>query len=954
MIKKILFFGVMACWAMTGFGQTWQIGSPNAADVTATLSNGKLTISGAGAMQDFEYYYSTPWFWNCDSINSLVMEQGVTTIGNNAFQLCEYLSSVTIPNSVTSIGDYAFAYCYRLSSVTIPNSVTSIGDYAFSGCNSLSSVTIPNAVTSIGNSVFSGCSLSSVTIPNSVTFIGDYAFANCSGLSSVTIPNSVTSIGDYAFAYCYKLSYIKLPKSLTHLGAHLFSFIFSYQTIEVEWDIPLAITSNIFSDMIDYCVLIVPKGTTALYKAANVWKYFQTIKEINVHVAGISLSQTSATFTGNERSLQLTATVAPANASLSDVIWTSSNTNVATVSTTGLVYVYYGGTAVITATTADGGYSASCTVTVQYGDGTFIGIAGRLDYNFSHKAVSGFTDSIAYLDFSKKAPFNISVQLSANSPTVHPVKVSLYVPKKEFADAFPLTCAYTFADQTYVTSVNQNGTGNYHYPTLDDLVKVKEFAIDTSLVWSWNSGTPDIQCYNISLNIPWDDMTDPAFTDGIRYPVHDNVWVVVTDAQTGDVLLFDSQNWLHPSRLSGSYLSKFTSKENSVLCDVYFTSQIPVKKAVSFFGDECSLWNADRSELYKGDIGSMVLSLARMNDPTRWGDINYKAQEYIIAYLKFDNLSPDENGIYHISWEVKDLQGNFLDIGKLQSSDNGVFLNIGLYVEGDGQQTYNLGIPEYGGQYHSGGEYWPIYPIEANSLRVPSPLNPTEIVNYSEFEIDNGRLMYYHGVGGNIAVPNTVNSIGEVAFYGNTNIQSVTMPSTVTKIGDYTFSDCSGLKSVTIPSSVTSIGERAFYRCSSLKSITCLNPDPNNIMMGGDYVFDEVNKFACVLNVPSGSASLYRNADQWKDFAHINETTTGIASPKIQILTLSPNPVKDELFIKSGLPIKTVEIYSSTGALLLSDKNFKGKISMLSLPKGIYLVKVYADKGITVSKIVKE
>ncbi|KAA6348874.1 hypothetical protein EZS27_003674 [termite gut metagenome] len=142
-------------------------------------------------------------------ITTVVIENGVTTIGAEAFYNCSSLSAVTIPNSVTTIGWGAFYYCSSLSAVTIPNSVTTIASYAFFSCSSLSAVTIPNSVTAIESYTFAGCSrLSSVTIPNSVTAIGDWAFAGCSSLSAVTIGNSVTAIGDYAFDGCSSLSSI--------------------------------------------------------------------------------------------------------------------------------------------------------------------------------------------------------------------------------------------------------------------------------------------------------------------------------------------------------------------------------------------------------------------------------------------------------------------------------------------------------------------------------------------------------------------------------------------------------------------------------------------------------------------------------------------------------------------------------------------------------------------------
>ena len=111
------------------------------------------------------------------------------------------IESYIIPNSVTDIGNSAFSFCRSLTNIVIPNSVVSIGDGAFSNCSSLSNIVIPDSVTAIGNFAFWGCSsLSNIVIPDSVTAIGDYAFYYCS-LSNIVIPDSVTAIGICAFPY---------------------------------------------------------------------------------------------------------------------------------------------------------------------------------------------------------------------------------------------------------------------------------------------------------------------------------------------------------------------------------------------------------------------------------------------------------------------------------------------------------------------------------------------------------------------------------------------------------------------------------------------------------------------------------------------------------------------------------------------------------------------------------
>ncbi len=163
--------------------------------------------------------YAHNLYLNRKLVKDLVIPDGVTSIGNFAFQYCSSLTSVTIPDGVTSIGMSAFSSCSGLTSVTIPDSVTSIGGFAFFGCSSLTSVTIPDGMTSIGDYVFYNCSgLSGVTIPDSVTSIGYRAFELCSGLTSVTIPDSVKSIGDYAFSGCSGLTNVNIPDNVTTIG----------------------------------------------------------------------------------------------------------------------------------------------------------------------------------------------------------------------------------------------------------------------------------------------------------------------------------------------------------------------------------------------------------------------------------------------------------------------------------------------------------------------------------------------------------------------------------------------------------------------------------------------------------------------------------------------------------------------------------------------------------------
>ena len=196
--------------------------------------DGTLTISGTGAMKNYNYSDNQSPVYINSSVKKVVIEDGVTSIGNDAFSNCSGLISITIPNSVTSIGNDAFYYCTSLTSITIPDSVTSIGSSAFRDCTSLTTITIPNSITSIGEAAFGNCiSLTSITIPESVTSIGNYAFSGCSSLTSITIPDNVTSIGECAFSYCTSLTNITIPNSVTSIGNKAFSDCTSLTNITI-------------------------------------------------------------------------------------------------------------------------------------------------------------------------------------------------------------------------------------------------------------------------------------------------------------------------------------------------------------------------------------------------------------------------------------------------------------------------------------------------------------------------------------------------------------------------------------------------------------------------------------------------------------------------------------------------------------------------------------------------
>ena len=166
-------------------------------DLSWQLEDGVLTISGTGAMHN--YVVHAPWKDSRDEITALVLEPGVTNLGDGAMRECENLQWVSIGPDVTRLGKIAFDGCTALEEITIPDTVTEIGDGCFQGCTALGSVRLPEGLTTIANSCFWGCSaLTEISLPESLRTIQDEAFWN-TGLTEVYLPDTITKVGASAF-----------------------------------------------------------------------------------------------------------------------------------------------------------------------------------------------------------------------------------------------------------------------------------------------------------------------------------------------------------------------------------------------------------------------------------------------------------------------------------------------------------------------------------------------------------------------------------------------------------------------------------------------------------------------------------------------------------------------------------------------------------------------------------
>lgn len=253
-------------------------------------------------------------FSGCTNLPSISFPENLTSIGKFAFQDCSSLSKVNLPKELTEFPIGVFAGCTQLTSVDIPSSVKEIGGYyyywdnlfspavtilkdgAFEGCSSLVSVNISEGLSSIGPNTFKGCTnLSFVDIPESVTLIQEGAFEGCQSLKSINLPNTFETnfnvdkrsgysnkrfgIGNRLFYNCSNLTSITLPECVDTIGENAFYGCDNLNFVKVKRQEPFSIDENTFPTRANI-PLYVPMGSGNLYRAADYWKDFKEIVEV--------------------------------------------------------------------------------------------------------------------------------------------------------------------------------------------------------------------------------------------------------------------------------------------------------------------------------------------------------------------------------------------------------------------------------------------------------------------------------------------------------------------------------------------------------------------------------------------------------------------------------------------------------------------------------------------------
>ena len=745
-------------------------------------------------------------FSGCSSLTSIIIPNGVTSIGSYAFESCSSLTSITIPESVTSIGASTFSGCSSLTSITIPESVTSIGNYAFSGCSLLTSITIPEGVTSIGSYAFSGCSsLVSMTIPEGVTSIDSYAFESCLSLTDIVIGKGAIKYGSYIFNKCESLKSITLPFSSNEDDQTYMCQLFNqysdsskftqirgyYRNYSINYYVPKSLDTIIVNDglIFDYAfyglsvikTISIESNVTSIGKQA----FYNCSHLINLNLPNTVVSIGQDAFKGCAMLSDLSLN--NSEYKVIDGVFYSSDLTKLIQCLPGKISLHNIPSSVTTiCDNAFDGCSSLVSVTIP---GTVTSIGGS--------AFSGCSSlqsiTLPYIGN------NINASQSSKESLF-----GIIFGSKEYNGGNKVT-------QYYVTPTGAKANCVYYIPS-----SLRTVVITGGKVFAGAfSG-----CYML---------THVVIKDEIEI-IENNSFSGCSSLQSITLPFIGTNKYAtepSPETLLGSIFEVDTSSSSrsTEQCYDYGKSEkflipqslrsITVTGGSVFFGTFYNCNYLTTVEL-KNDvqlIGDQVFyncsSLTSITIPDGVTSIGYRT---------FYNCSSLTSIVIPDS---------------VTSIDDQAFYNCSSLAS----VALSEGVNSIGNQAFSGCS-------SLTSITIPERV--TSIGDYA-----------FSGCSSltSITIPNSVTYIGSYAFYNCSSLTSIIIPDGVTSIDDQAFYNCSSLVSVALSEGVNSIGDQAFYNCSSLTSITI----PEGVTSIGNEAFSGCSSLTSV-TIPGSVQSISANA----------------------------------------------------------------------------------------------
>ena len=775
---------------------------------TLNTTTGVLEISGTGAMDNWEDWYDVPWERYMSSITSLIINEGVTSIGDYAF--------------------YPYDKTSALSSIVIPNSVTRIGERAFSGCGFLSSVTIHNGITSIGTEAFSACrSLTSITIPNSVTYMGQYVFSGCTGLTSITIDNN--RIESYSFAYCSNLKSVYIGSSLSWIGDYAFYNCSQLEDLYIETATPSGLSSTAFNNSSSNIIVYVPQSSVTAYQNAIRWRNF-TI------VGGSGTCGTNLTWTLRNHILTISGSGAMAN-------WTSDNRAPWPSQYITSVVINSGITSI-----GDWAFDNCRKLSLISIPNSVTSIGDDAFFTCdSLKTISipNSVTSIGHQAFSCSGLRSIKIPDSVTTLGSWAFQYCYYLSTVTIGNGVTDINELTFSSCSTLSSITiGNGVTNIHGQAFRHCPLLKSIVI------------PD----NVA-SIGWEAFDDCSRLNTITLGSGvTNLEIAFTNCSA----LSDIFCYTNPAELTWIWPSYGFKDNKATICHVYdaeaWLTAFPDAN-VTFVGDLSVTGLCGNNVTWYFNTGTGALTISgtgEMDNLTVWTDEPWYSQRSSITSVVINS------GVKSIGSFAFSQCSNFSSISipnTVKSIGNSAFSNCsGLNSITIGNGVTSIGQGAFSACTSLSTLYIPdnVTSIGGNSFLSGSGIKSVTIGN----GVTTIKSYTFAGCSNltSVIIGSGVTSIGHNAFDYCNSLTSIEIPSNVTNIEDDAFSECSNLKTVVInsdhilnPSShhdpyyifgyqvltyilgdnVTSICNRAFSNCGSMTSITI----PNSVTSIGENAF---------------------------------------------------------------------------------------------------------------------
>ncbi|MBR3596338.1 MAG: leucine-rich repeat protein [Clostridia bacterium] len=848
----------------------------------------ELIISGNGAINDYDYSEEAPWKAYSTQIERIIVNSGITTIGEYAFYDLEKVDTVSLPETLTDIKYYSFASCEALESIVLPASAVNLGGSVFSNCSNLSDVTLSGSLTTIPSYMFSDCSaLAEINIPESVTTINSGAFSNCESLTQITLPENVEEVSYSAFDYCSKLSKLLVDEDNSVFASDdgvLTSkdgkslLIYPLGKEGTEYSVPETVEvigEYAFKDSVLESIIV--PGTVK--KIENNAFSSSELKKVEISDGVTEIGSYAFSWCRKLTSVKLPETLTDVSANL---FWQcDSLSEVKIPENVSKIYSYafddcsnLKSIIVPGKVQSIGSYAFDgCTSLESI---TFINPETEIydyDYTINKSTVIYGRKASTAEAYAEKYLRSFVEAGKAESITVlkEPAKKSFYNIEEFDPTGLEIKISYDDATEAIVKGYELSEIDYSIIGEQDVIVSYGD--LETSFAITLNEPISISNGQIINCEVKENDKFYYRYVPSVSGTY--NVYFtekVADDVKVGTALYDADMKSIGSKWFGGNddYITySFEANEEYFICVYSYSEEsvgniaieIRCKTHIDNNEDEfCDICGYDSALGREELIPGKAVNVACSNNTVYFKFIPTTSQKYKIYS---SNVKIDENTVtqYNTSVTLCDKNKSYLTY----DNDSGEDYNFLLEYDFVAGETYYFGI-SCSGDYETNA----VFPVILECVKHVDDDNNyycdicnrdysdimasgtcgeniTWTLNYKgDLSISGSGSMYsgdvyspwddYRDTVNTVSISDGITTLGNNAFYNCRKIKSVVLPESIATIGKSAFENCTSLTSVNIPDAVTEIPTHAFYNCA-LNEVAL----PVNLSYVGDYAFYECN-----------------------------------------------------------------------------------------------------------------